>query len=56
MNGENQLLITDESVKIQDFGKITSPFRGFCRIFLKLSKKNRKMSTCNWLDLETLGS
>ena len=30
-------------------------FGGTYGIYLKLIKENRKISTCNWLDLETLG-
>ena len=43
-------------VEVQDFGIITDPFRGMCGIYPNSSKKHHKMSTCNWLDLETLGS
>ena len=31
-------------------------FKGICRIYRKSVKKNRKITTCNWLDLGTLGS
>ena len=54
--GRNRPLLTDEPVEFQDFGKFTNRFRGNYIIDLKLMKENRKMSTCNWLDLETLGS
>ena len=47
-------LVTDElaefekkAVEVQDFRKITDPFRGVHRTFLHSTKKNRKMSTCN---------
>ena len=57
---ENRLLITDKLVEFQhslvqnqDFVKITNPIRKIYRIFPQF--KNQKMSTCNWLDLETLG-
>ena len=56
MNRENRLLVTDEPVEVQDFKKITNPSRRIYRIYIKLIKKIRKMSTCNQLDLETLGS
>ena len=59
----NQLLVTDEPVEfeewlveVQDFRKSTDHFRGIYRIYLKLVKKNWTMSTCNQLNLKTLGS
>jgi hypothetical protein len=52
MNRENQPLVTDEPVEVQDFRKFPDHFIGIYRIFLKLMKKTRKMSTCNRLDLE----
>ena len=62
-NGENRPPITDERVEfgkhlveVQDFTKTTDLLRGIQRQYLKSLKKNRKMSTCNRLDLETLGS
>ena len=62
MNRENQLLVTDEPaefekflVDVQDFRKGPDRFRGIYCLHLKLMKKNQKMSTCNQLDLETLG-
>ena len=36
--------------------KITDHFIGIYRIYLNLIKKNQRMSTCNRLDLQTLGS
>ena len=36
--------------------KITDRFRGIHRIFPNLMKENRRMSTCNRLDLQTRGS
>ena len=36
--------------------KITNHFRGIYRICPNLTKENGKMWTCNWLDLQTLGS
>ena len=63
MNGENRPLVADKPVEfedgpleVQDFGKITHHLRGVFEIFVKLTKKYRKMWTCNQLDLETLGS
>jgi hypothetical protein len=43
-------------LKFKDFRKITYHLRGIWRIYLKLRKKKRTMSTCNQLDFETLGS
>ena len=43
-------LVTDELVEVGDFRRVTNHFRGIFII-----RKNRKMSTCNWLDLESLG-
>jgi len=40
---------------VQYFRKITNHFRGICRIYLKLIKKSRKITTCNQLNLERLG-
>ena len=63
MNGKNRPLVTDELVKfekepveVQDFCKMTDHLRGIYGVHLKLIKKNGKITTCNWLDLETLGS
>jgi hypothetical protein len=56
MIGENRQLVTDEPVEVQDCRKITDRFRGIHRIYLNLEKENRRMSTCNRLDLQTLGS
>jgi hypothetical protein len=54
--GENQELVTDEPVEVQDCRKITDHSRGIYRVYPKLIKENRRMSTCNRLDLQTLGS
>jgi hypothetical protein len=63
MIGENRQLVTNElvefeneSVEVQDCRKITDYYRGLYRVYPKLIKENRRMSTCNWLDLQTLGS
>ena len=55
---ENRWLVTDEPVEVRDSRRITGHVRGIYRICLKLNewKQNRKMSTCNWLDLESHGS
>ena len=61
--GENRQLVTDEPVEfanspveVQDCRKITDKFRGIYGIYPNLLKENRRMSTCNRLDLQTLGS
>ena len=64
MIGENRQLVTDEPdefekqpVEVQDYcRKITDHYRGISRIYPNLMKENRRMSTCNQLDLQTLGS
>ena len=64
VNGVNRLLLTNEPLEfekknmvgVQDFIKITNHLRGLYGIHLNLIKENQKMSTCMWLDLETLGS
>ena len=56
LSGENWQLVIDEPVEVQDFKRITDRFRGIYKIYLKWIKLNWKMSTCNRLDLESLGS
>ena len=63
MIGENRQLVTNElvefeilPVKLQDCRKITDHLRGIYRIYPNLIKKNRRLSTYNRLDLQTLGS
>ena len=56
MTGENQQLVTDEPVEVHDGRKIPDHFRGIYRIYPNLIKENQRMSTCNRLDLQTLGS
>ena len=63
MIGENRQLVTNEPVEfeeypveVQDCKKITDHFRGIYRIYPNLIKENRRMSTCNRLDLQALGS
>ena len=43
-------------VDVQDSKKLTTHFRGVCRIDLKLLKEKLKyrIITCDWLDLEVL--
>ena len=48
--------IVDEQVEVQDCRKITDHVRGMYRIYPNLIKENLRMSTCNRLDLQTLGS
>lgn len=62
MNGEDQSVVTDEPVElektvvdVQDFRRNIDHFRRICGINLKQTNKNQKMSTCDQLDLETLG-
>ena len=54
MNGESQLLVTDEPVEVQDFCRILDHVKKIYKIYLKLTKKRRKITTHNRLDLETL--
>ena len=60
---EYQQLITDEPVEfekepveVEDCRKITDQFRGIYRMYPNLIKENQRMSTCNRLDLQILGS
>ena len=45
----------DNRFKLKTAGKITNHLRGICGIYPKLIKENQRMSTCNWLDMQTLG-
>ena len=63
MIGENRHLVTNkpvefkkELVEVEDWRKITDHFRGIYRMYPNLMKENRRISTCNILDLQTLGS
>ena len=56
MMGENRELVTNELLEVQDYWKITDHFRGIYRIYPNIIKENRRISTCNRLDLQTLGS
>ena len=42
-------------VQVQDFRHIANHFKRIFKIYLTLIEDKRKISTCNWLDLETLG-
>ena len=53
---ENGQLVTNEPVEVENCRKITDRFRIIYRIYPNLIKENRRMSTCNRLDLQTLGS
>jgi hypothetical protein len=64
-SGEDRQLVTGELVEFEKYPvevhqncrKITNGFRGvYRRIYPNLIKGNRRMSTCNWLDLQTRGS
>ena len=52
----NRLSLRNIPVEIQDFKRITDHFRGIYRIYPNILKENRRMLTCNWWDLQTLGS
>ena len=63
MIGENWPLVTNElvelekwPVEVQDRRNITDHFRGIYRIYPYLIKERQRMSTCNRVDLQTLGS
>ena len=56
MIGENRQLVTNEPVEVQDCMKITDHCRGIHRIYPNIVKEYWRMSTCNRLDLQTLGS
>ena len=63
INEENQLLVTVEPVRFekepvagQDVREITKLLRGILYgICLRIIKKIQKITTCNWVDLSTLG-
>ena len=63
MIAENRQLFTNEPiefeekpVEVQDCRKCIDHFRGIYRIFPNLKKESWRLSTLNWLDLQTLGS
>ena len=51
-----RLSLGNKPIEVQDFRKIAHCLRGIYGIYLKSVKENQKMSTCNHLDLKTLGS
>ena len=60
--GKRQLVANEpvefekELVEIQDCRKITDHCGGTYRVYPNLIKENRRMSTCNRLHLQTLGT
>ena len=63
MIGENRQFVTNElgefkkyPVEVQNCRKIADHFRGIYRIYPNSIKENRRMWTCNWSDMQTLGS
>ena len=52
----NRLSLRNNWLKFKAAGKLPIVLRGIYRIYLNLVKENRRMSTCNRLDLQTLGS
>ena len=50
----NRLSLKNNRLKFKTAEKITDYFRGIYRIYLNLLKRNRRMSTGNQLDLQTL--
>ena len=52
----NRLGLENNMLKLKTSGKLTDRCIGIQRIYLKLAKNHRKMSTYNRLDLESLGS
>jgi hypothetical protein len=53
---ENRQFVTNEPVEVRDCRKVTDHFREIDRIYSNLIMENRRMPTCNRLDLQTLGS
>lgn len=51
--GRTESLGTDEPVEVQDIGKLPIILSKSVEY---ISKMNQKITTCNWLDLETVGS
>jgi hypothetical protein len=56
MIGDIWQLVTNKPVGIQDCKKITNHSRGILEIYPNVLKENWRMSTCNRLDVQTLGS
>ena len=48
----NQWSVRKNLAEVQDFKKIINHFRGMYKMYLNYIKKNWKITTCNWLDLE----
>jgi hypothetical protein len=56
MIGEDRQLVADDRLKFRTAEKLLIILRGIYRIYPNLTKENRRMSTCNRLNLQTLGS
>ena len=54
MIGENWQFVTDEPVEVADCRNINDQLRGMYRVYPSLIEENRRMSTCNRMDLQTL--
>ena len=54
----DQLSLSNNRLEFKTAGNITKHLEDFLyyRIYPSLIKESRRMSTCNWLDLQTLGS
>jgi hypothetical protein len=52
----NRLCLRNNRLKFDTSGGLPIIWGIYTRIYLKWRKKNKKMSTCNRLDLESLGS
>ena len=53
----NWLSLRNNLLKFKIFKRIADSLRGLYGIYLKSRKENRKITTCDWLGLETpLGS
>ena len=50
----NRLSLRNNQLKFKRSGKLPIIFRGIYRLYLKLVKKTRKVTTCNWLDTRVL--
>ena len=53
---ENRQLVTNEPVEVKVCRKINKHFRRIHGIYPHLIKENRRMSTCNWVNLQRVGS
>ena len=54
--GEPSVRVWEITSWVQDFMRIAKHFRRIYGTYFKSIKKNRKITTCNRLDLETLGT